>query len=88
VYLSSTVSPTRLVMSADGSALYALSGSELWFSRDLGTSWVHRWHFTRGDISTLALNPNNPRELLAGFFWPGLVLISIDAGISWQTLTA
>jgi photosystem II stability/assembly factor-like uncharacterized protein len=87
VHLSAAVSPTRLVMSADGSALYALSGSELWFSEDQGTSWVHRWHFTRGDISALELNPNNPRELLAGFFWPGLVLISMDQGNSWHTLT-
>jgi hypothetical protein len=38
-------------------------------------------------MSALALNPHNPRELLAGFFWPGLVLISTNAGTSWQTLT-
>jgi hypothetical protein len=75
------------VISADGSALYALSGSDLWYSEDQGIIWMHRWHFARGDMSALALNPHNPRELLAGFFWPGLVLISTNAGTSWQTLT-
>ena len=85
--LPTPLAPTRLVLSADGSALYALFGSDLWFSRDLGTSWVHRWHFTRGDMVALALNPDNAQELLAAFFWPGLVLMSPNAGISWHTLT-
>lgn len=80
--------PTRLVVSANGSALYALFGSDLWFSTNLGTSWVHRWHFTRGDLVALALNPINPGELMAGFYSPGLVLVSKDFASSWQTLTS
>lgn len=79
--------PTRVVISADGSLLYALSGSQLWFSADQGATWTQRWHFTRGDLVALVLNPTNPRELLAGFYSPALVLISTDAGSSWQTLT-
>lgn len=78
---------TRLIISQDGSNLYALFGSDLWFSGDQGTNWVHRWHFTRGDMIALVINPNNPRQLFAGFFWPGLVLSSTDGGASWQTLT-
>ena len=80
--------PTRLAVSANGSTLYALSGSDLWFSTSLGATWVHRWHFARGDLVALVLNPANPNELLAGFYSPGLVLVSNDAGNSWQTLTS
>jgi photosystem II stability/assembly factor-like uncharacterized protein len=79
--------PTRLVLSADGFVLYALFGSDLWFSPNQGTSWVQRWHFTRNDLVALVLNPANPAELLAGFFSPGLVLISTNTGKTWQTLT-
>lgn len=86
-HLPASSPPTRMAMSADGSALYALFGSDLWFSSDQGANWVHRWHFTRSDLVTLALDPANPRELLAGFFSPGLVLSSTDGGGSWRTLT-
>jgi photosystem II stability/assembly factor-like uncharacterized protein len=79
--------PTRMVMSADGRELYALCGSDLWFSGDQGTGWVKRWHFTRGDLVSLVLDPGNARRLLAGFYAPALVLVSADAGSSWQTLT-
>lgn len=79
--------PTRMVLSTDGSALYGMFGSDLWFSADRGTTWARRWHFARGDLVSLALNPAHPRELLAGFYAPALVLISTDAGTSWQTLT-
>jgi photosystem II stability/assembly factor-like uncharacterized protein len=85
--LPATSSPMRLAVSADGSSLYALFGSDLWFSADLGTTWTRRWHFTRGDLVSLVLNPENARELLAGFYAPALVQISTDAGNSWQTLT-
>jgi photosystem II stability/assembly factor-like uncharacterized protein len=86
--LPASTSPTRLLLSADGSALYALFGSDLWFSNDQGMAWVHRWHFGRGDLVALVIDPANPRRLLAGFFAPGLVLKSDDGGSSWQTLTA
>jgi len=87
VHMPAVASPTRLVMNADGSILYALFGSDLWFSGDQGTTWVHRWHFARSDMVALVLNPHNPQEVVAGFFWPGLVLRSTNQGISWQTLT-
>jgi hypothetical protein len=67
--------------------LYALAGPDLWFSNNQGISWSKRWHFTRSDLTTLVINPTRPTELLAGFFSPGLVLISNDAGKTWQTLT-
>jgi photosystem II stability/assembly factor-like uncharacterized protein len=86
--LPSNTPPTRLVESANGSALYALFGSDLWFSPDLGASWTHRWHFARTDLVALALNPSNTQALLAGFFSPGLVLSSSNGGASWQTLTS
>ncbi len=79
--------PTRVVVSADGSALYALFGSDLWFSADQGRTWRQHGHFTRSDLVALVLNPANPQQLLAGFFWPGLVLSSTNQGSSWQTLT-
>jgi photosystem II stability/assembly factor-like uncharacterized protein len=86
-HLPTSIPPTRLIMSANGAMLYALFGSDLWFSADQGISWVHRWHFTRTDLISLALNPTNPLELLAGFFAPGLVLVSNNGGSTWQTLT-
>lgn len=79
--------PTRLAMDAGGSALYALFGSDLWFSSNLGATWVHRWHFERSDLVSLVLDPANSQELLAGFFSPGLVISSTDGGEAWQTLT-
>lgn len=85
--LPASASPTRLVLNTDGSALYALFGSDLWFSTDQGTTWVQRWQFPRNDLVSLVINPTNSDELLAGFFSPGLVLISTNAGKSWQTLT-
>lgn len=80
--------PNRVVVSADGSALYTLFGSDLWFSADQGHTWRQRWHFTRSDLVALVLNPTNPQQLLADFFWPGLVLNSTNQGKSWQVLTA
>lgn len=85
--LPTSALPTRVVINTDGSALYALAGSDLWFSSDRGTTWAQRWHFTRGDLVSLVLSPTNSRELLAGFYAPALVLISTDAGSSWQALT-
>lgn len=85
--LPASPAPTHLELSADGRSLYALFGSDLWLSSDQGNTWRRLWHFTRGDMVSLILNPDNPRELLAGFFAPALVLMSTDAGTSWQTLT-
>lgn len=85
--LPTTSLPIRVLFSPDGSALYALVGSDLWVSSNQGTAWTHRWHFARGDLVSLVIDPRNPQELLAGFFWPGLVLISTNAGVSWRTLT-
>lgn len=79
--------PTRMVSSADGSALYALSGAALWFSADRGASWVRRWHFARSDLTALVVDPHDSQEVLAGFFWPGLVLISTNAGRAFRILT-
>lgn len=79
--------PTRMALSDDGSMCYALFGSDLWFSSDLGTSWTHRWHFTRGDLVSLVLDPHNAHALLVGFYAPALVQISTDEGQTWQTLT-
>lgn len=86
-HLPAASSPTRMVVSPAGDALYALFGADLWFSADQGTTWTRRWHFARGDLVALTLSAANPRELLAGFYSPALVLISTDAGNSWQTLT-
>jgi photosystem II stability/assembly factor-like uncharacterized protein len=83
---SSTL-PTRMVSSMDGSALYAVAGTTLWFSANRGNTWVAQWHFTRGDLIALVVNPFHAQEVLAGFFWPGQVLISTTAGRSWNILT-
>lgn len=80
-------SPTRMTLSADGRSFYALFGSDLWFSSDLGTHWTQRWHFTRGDLVSLVLDPDNEQELLAGFYSPAVVQFSTDAGRTWQILT-
>jgi photosystem II stability/assembly factor-like uncharacterized protein len=79
--------PLRLAVSADGSALYALFRSDLWFSPDLGATWTRREHFPRGDMVALALDPANPEHLLAGFYSPGLVMSSSDGAVSWRVLT-
>jgi photosystem II stability/assembly factor-like uncharacterized protein len=86
--LPASLPPARILVSADGSALYALFCSDLWFSADQGASWVHRWHFGRSDLTALLIDPLNSQRLLAGFFAPGLVLKSDNGGRSWQTLTA
>ncbi len=86
-HLPASEPPARLALSADGSALYALFRSDLWFSSNLGTTWTRREHFARGDMVALVLDPANPRRLLAGFYSPGLVLSSSDQAISWHVLT-
>lgn len=79
--------PSRLVIDASGQSLYALAGQDMWYSGDGGSSWVHRFHFARGDIIAFAIDPARPGHLYAGFFMPGLVLSSADGGKTWQTLT-
>ena len=82
-----TTSLTRLVTDASGDVVYALSGQDLWSSTDSGTSWEHRWHFDRGDLIALLVDPLNPGHLYVGFFLPPEVLSSTDGGRSWQILT-
>ena len=86
-HLPMPVPPTRLATDETGKALYGLSGQDLWFSSDSGTTWVHRWHFDRGDLVSLIVDPQNPYKLYAGFFLPPKVVYSTDGGSSWQTLT-
>lgn len=84
--LSTTLALTYLTLSAGGSVLSALSGSDLWFLPNLGTGWFRCWHFARGDPAALVINLDKTQELLAGFFWPGQVLISTNLGIFWFPL--
>jgi hypothetical protein len=86
-HLPMAIPPTRLITDATGKALYGLSGQDLWFSPDSGTTWAHRWHFDRGDLISLVVDPLNPRNLYAGFFLPPNVVHSTDGGSTWHTLT-
>lgn len=86
-HLPMTVPPTRLLTDESGKALYGLSGQDLWFSSDSGTTWVHRWHFDRGDLTALVIDPQNSNNLYVGFFLPPLVVNGKDGGSNWQTLT-
>jgi hypothetical protein len=86
-HLPMAIPPTRLITDQTGKALYGLSGQDLWFSPDSGTTWIQRWHFDRGDLTSLVVDPLNPRNLYAGFFLPPKVVYSTDSGSSWQTLT-
>ncbi len=79
--------PTRLVTGTTGSALYALSSQDLWYSADSGATWEHRWHFDRGDLVSLVIDPQDSHRLYAGFFLPPEVLYSTDGGRSWKILT-
>ncbi len=79
--------PTRLAIDATGKTLYALSGQDLWYSADGGNTWQHRWHFNRGDMVSLLVDPLHPDHLYAGFFLPAEVLYSTNGGKSWQVLT-
>jgi photosystem II stability/assembly factor-like uncharacterized protein len=86
-HLPMTTPPTRLVVDETGNALFGLSGQDLWFTSDNGSSWMHRWHFDRGGLVSLVVDPLNPYTLYAGFFLPPEVVYSTDGGSSWQTLT-
>jgi hypothetical protein len=86
-HLPMTTAPTRLVIDKTGKALYGLSGQDLWYSSDNGNSWVYRWHFDRGDLISLVVDPLNPHTIYAGFFLPPEVVYSTDGGSSWQILT-
>jgi hypothetical protein len=79
--------PTRLAIDPSGTTLYGLSGQDLWSSFDGGATWVHRWHFERGDLISLVIDPLHPDTLYAGFFLPPEVIDSSDGGSSWHTLT-
>jgi len=85
--LPMAIPPTRLTTDETGMALFGLSGQDLWFSSNSGTTWVHRWHFDREDLISLIVDPLNPRNIYAGFFLPAKVVYSNDGGSSWQTLT-
>lgn len=85
--LPMTSPPTRLAISATGNVLYGLSGQDLWYSADGGTNWQHRWHFDRGDLVSLIVDPLHPDHLYAGFFLPAEVLYSTNGGSTWQILT-
>ncbi len=87
IHFPMSTPPTRLISDKSGDALYGLSGQDLWFSSNGGSSWMHRWHFDRGDLISLVLDPQNPFTLYAGFFLPPEVIYSKDGGQSWQTLT-
>ncbi len=78
---------TRLVANPSAHLLYGVSGQDLWSSDDSGVSWVHRFHFNRGDLVAFVVDPRQPTHLYAGFFLPALVMSSVDGGGSWQTLT-
>ncbi len=78
---------TRLVSDVTGHALYALAVQDMWYSADSGTTWQHQWHFDRGDLVSLVVDPMNPTHLYAGFFLPPEVLYSTDSGSSWKILT-
>lgn len=80
--------PSRLVLSADGTTLYGLTGQDLWASHDSGTTWKHLWQFDRSDLVSLVIDPQHPRRLYAGFFMPGKVIASTNGGTSWHSLTA
>lgn len=79
--------PSRLVSDASGQSLYAVAGQDVWYSSNGGSSWVHRFHFERGDIIAFAIDPARPDHLYAGFFMPALVLTTGDGGRTWQILT-
>ncbi|HLH60672.1 MAG TPA: hypothetical protein VKV20_03235 [Ktedonobacteraceae bacterium] len=79
--------PTRLAIDATGKTLYALSGQDLWYSAGGGNSWQHCWHFDRGDMVSLLVDPLHPDHLYAGFFLPAEVLYSTNGGKAWQVLT-
>jgi photosystem II stability/assembly factor-like uncharacterized protein len=78
---------SRLSINPAGSIVYVVAGQDLWYSVDSGRTWTRRWHFDRGDIISLVMDPTNPDHLYAGFFLPPKVLYSLDGGSSWQTLT-
>jgi hypothetical protein len=81
------VPPTRLVTDSTGKDLYAISGQDLRFSGDAGTSWEHRFHFERGDLIAFLLDQENPNHLYAGFYLPAEVVSTTDGGHSWHILT-
>ncbi len=78
---------THLATDPAGRLLYGLSGQNLWFSVDSGTTWQRRWLFDRGDLVSLLVDPLHPQHLYAGFFLPAAILESTDAGHSWHILT-
>lgn len=78
---------TRLTADPTAHLLYGVVGQDLWSSTNSGTTWVRRYHFDRGDLVALVVDPWHPTHLYAGFFQPALVTYSIDGGSSWQTLT-
>jgi photosystem II stability/assembly factor-like uncharacterized protein len=78
---------TRLLTDPAAHHLYGVSGQDLWFSANSGATWVHRYHFNRGDLVALVVDPWHPDHLYAGFFLPALAMYSLDGGSSWKILT-
>jgi len=78
----------RIAVDTTGTTLYGLIGRDLWYSQDAGDHWVQHFHFDRGDLVTLLVNPQRSAQLYAGFFLPAKVLSSEDGGKTWRVLTA
>ena len=87
ISLPMSTPPDRLLVDATGRILYALSGHDLWASKDRGSTWQHCFQFDRGDGISFLLDPLNPQHLYAGFFLPAEVRESTDGGQSWHVLT-
>ena len=87
IALPATTTFSRLAIDATGDILYGLAGQNLEYSHDGGVHWTLRKHFSRGDLTALVLDPQNPEKIYAGFFLPPQVVYSTDSGKSWQILT-
>lgn len=77
----------RLAVDATGMTLYGLIDRDLWSSQDRGDHWVPCFHFERGDLVSLLVDPQRSTQLYAGFFLPAQVLSSEDGGKTWRVLT-
>jgi len=68
----------------DANVIYAGATDSLWKSADGGTTWS-RWGkgLESTTITTLALNPSDARNALAGTRYKGL-FVTHDAGETWQ----
>lgn len=80
---------SRMVISYQRpNVLYGMAGAEVWRSQDGGASWTQQITLQTSSPSAFAIAPDNDNHLYAGFYYPPVVVESLDGGVTWTVIAS